>query len=113
MSPNSARLLVLVSSGLMFAAIGLRRDRIDDVFKYAWAAGVITLGLSVLADTVPEVAGPAAVLVLMAVYWRNRGVIGAGTPIGALAKQQAAGASSTSTSSSSSSTTAPQPGHPA
>ena len=94
--------MVLLTAGLMFAAIGIRRDRIADPFKYAWAAGVVTLGLSVLADLAPEVAGPAAILVLMAVYWRNRGVIGAATPIG---KASSSSASASSASSSSSTAT--------
>jgi hypothetical protein len=60
----------------MFAAIGLRRSQISDPFRYAWAAGVITLFLSVLADIAPEVAGPSALLVLIAVYWGHRGLLG-------------------------------------
>lgn len=73
MSDRSAKTIVLVAGGLMFAAIGLKRDQIQDPFRYAWAAGLITLFLSLLADVSPEVAGPAAVLVLIAVYWRNLG----------------------------------------
>ena len=64
----------------MFAAIGIKRGQIQDPYKFAWAAGVITLGLSVLADVAPEIAGPFAILVLMAVYWKNRGVIGSVLP---------------------------------
>ena len=80
MSPQSAKTIVLLAGGLMFAAIGIRRSAIGDPFRYAWAAGVITLGLSVLADVAPEIAGPFALLVLMAVYWRNRGVVGSVLP---------------------------------
>lgn len=86
MSATTSRTLVLVAGGLMFAAIGLRRDRIADPFKFAWAAGVVTLFLSVLADVAPEIAGPFALLVLMAVYWRNRGLIGASTPLGSASR---------------------------
>jgi hypothetical protein len=75
-NPNTARTLVLVSGGLMFAAIGIRRSQISDPFRYAWAAGVITLFLSLLADIAPEVAGPSALLVLLAVYWSHRGTLG-------------------------------------
>lgn len=67
---------MLLVGGFMFAAIGIRRDQIQDPYRFAWAAGVITLGLSVLADIAPEVAGPFAILLLMAVYWKNRGVLG-------------------------------------
>lgn len=80
MSPQSAKTMVLLAGGLMFATIGIRRGQIQDPFKFAWAAGVITLFLSVLADVAPEVAGPFAILVLMAVYWRNRGVVGSVLP---------------------------------
>jgi hypothetical protein len=79
-SASSARTIVLLAGGLMFAAVYLRRDRIPDPFRFAWAAGVITLFLSVLADTVPEIAGPFAILVVMAVYWRNRAVLGTLNP---------------------------------
>lgn len=78
MTPNSAKTTVLLAGGLMFAAIGFRRSQIDDPFRFAWAAGVITLGLSVLADVAPEIAGPFALLVLLAVYWRNRDVLHSG-----------------------------------
>ena len=80
MSPSSAKTMVLLAGGLMFAAIGLRRSSIPDPYRYAWAAGVITLFLSVLADVAPEIAGPFAILVLMAVYWRNRAAIGTLNP---------------------------------
>lgn len=76
MSERTAKVIILLAAGLMFAAIGIKRDSIEDPFRFAWAAGVITVGLSALSDISPEVAGPAALLVLIAVYWRNKGVIG-------------------------------------
>jgi hypothetical protein len=75
-SNNTARALVLIVGVFMFAAIGIKRDTIPDPFRFAWAAGVILLGLSLLADISPQVAGPLAILVLIAVYWRNRGTLG-------------------------------------
>jgi hypothetical protein len=104
-SPQSAKTMVLVCGALMFAAVALRRQTIQDPFRFAWAAGVITLGLSVLADIAPEIAGPFALLVLMAVYWKNRAVLGSLNP----AKTTAAPASGTSTALSS----AVSPGLPA
>lgn len=80
MSPNTAKSVVLLTGALMFAAIGIRRGQISDPFRFAWAAGVITIGLSLLADIAPQVAGPFAILLLLAVYWRNRGVIGSVIP---------------------------------
>lgn len=82
MSPATAKTIVLVSGGLMFAMIGIKRSQISDPFKFAWAAGVITLGLSVLADVAPEIAGPFAILTLMAVYWKNKGALGSVLPSG-------------------------------
>lgn len=82
MSTRTAQVTVLLAAGLMFAAIGIKKATISDPLRYAWAAGAITLFLSLLSDISPEVAGPAAVLVLMAVYWRNRGLIGSSTPLG-------------------------------
>ncbi len=82
MGDTASKSLVLVAGGLMFAAIGIKKDSIPDPLRYAWAAGAILLFLSLLSDISPQVAGPAAVLVLMAVYWRNRGVIGGATPLG-------------------------------
>jgi len=93
-SDTAAKSVVLVAGGLMFAAIAIRRSTIPDPMRFAWAAGAILLFLSLLSDISPQVAGPAAILVLMAVYWRNRGVIGGATPLGG---------SSTPASSSSSS----------
>lgn len=80
MSPSSAKTVVLTAGGLMFAAVALKRSTIPDPFRYAWAAGVITLGLSVLADLAPEIAGPFAILVVMAVYWKNRSTLGSLVP---------------------------------
>jgi hypothetical protein len=80
MTPATAKTIVLVSGGLMFAMIGIKRDTISDPFKFVWAAAVITLGLSVLADVAPEIAGPFAILTLMAVYWRNKGALGSVLP---------------------------------
>lgn len=80
MTPQSAKTIVLVAGGLLFAAIGLRRSQIRDPFRFAWAAGLLTIGLSATADIAPEIAGPFALLVLIAVYWRNRGVIAVTLP---------------------------------
>lgn len=52
---------------------GLREGQ---TYKSLWAIGLLTLGLAVLADFVPQVAGPFAMLVLVAMIVRNRGEIG-------------------------------------
>ena len=76
MSEKTAKTVVLLTGAFMFAAIAIKRDTIPDPFRFAWASGVITLGLSVLADLAPEIAGPFALLVLIFVYQRNKGVLG-------------------------------------
>jgi len=95
-SKSSANTIVLLVGGLMFAFIFLKPDKFKDQFKAAWGAGVITLGLSVVADLAPEIAGPFAILLLMAVYWKNRGALGGvfggtGLPSGVTSTGSAAG----------------------
>ena len=60
MTTSTAQTVVLVSGGLMLAYAVQRKSA-----KKAYAAGVITLGLTFLADVAPEVAGPFAALVVM------------------------------------------------
>ena len=92
MSSSSAKTLVLVTAGLLFAAIAVKRNSIADPYRYAWAAGVITIFLSILADIAPEIAGPFAVLLLFAVYVKNRKVLGPLVPT--IANTKAASTSS-------------------
>lgn len=76
MSKSSASTIVLLVGGLLFAIVFLKPDKFKDQYKAAWGAGVITVGLSVVADLAPEIAGWFAILLLMAVYWKNQGVLG-------------------------------------
>lgn len=48
----------------------------ERTFKSLWAIGLVTLGLAIFADFVPDVAGPFALLVLIAMAVRNTGVLG-------------------------------------
>ncbi len=48
----------------------------DATVKSLWAIGVVTLGLSMVADFAPQVAGPFAVLMLAALAARSRGELG-------------------------------------
>ncbi len=99
MSKTGANTIVLLAGGLMFAIVFLKPDKFQDQFKAAWAAGVITVGLSVVADLAPEIAGPFAILLLMAVYWKNKGALGGvigssggtGLPAGVTSTGSAAG----------------------
>lgn len=61
--------MVLVSAFLL-AAIALYRDRgskgtTQDTFRALWGVGVVSLALSLLADFVPQVAGPFAALAVL------------------------------------------------
>ena len=80
MSEKSAKMLVLLTGAFLFSAIFIKRP--PNTYRYTWGAGIITLGLSVVADFAPEVAGPFALLVLVAVYAKNRGVLGSVLPSG-------------------------------
>lgn len=60
MTSSSAQTVVLVSGGLMLAYAVQKKST-----RKAYAAGVITLGLTFLADVAPEIAGPFAILVVL------------------------------------------------
>lgn len=81
MSPATAKTTVLVTFALMLAFIALEKTG-QPKYKRAWAAGIIALALSFLADIAPEVAGPLALLTLMAVAVKYRGELsGILTPV--------------------------------
>jgi hypothetical protein len=72
--------MVLVAGGLeagfvLAQAKRTKRDR-ETVARSLYAIGLLTLALSIFADFVPEVAGPFALLVLVALAARSRGALG-------------------------------------
>jgi hypothetical protein len=78
-SEKSAKTLVLVAAGLLaFYALQLRQrlgvaaqaGSAESKARYLVQVALLTLGLTVLADISPEVAGPFAVLVVVFVYGR-------------------------------------------
>lgn len=75
MSPRSAGTVVLLAGALM-AAYVLLSVPTGKKYKALWGVGVLTLGLSLLADFAPELAAPVAVLVIVGAYMRHRGVLG-------------------------------------
>lgn len=101
MTPATAARLVLVST-LGMAAITLAASRgrpHERTFRALWAIGVLSLGLGIAADVVPQVAGPFALLVLVAFAARNAGTLGAVLPGGtATAGPPRAGAGARATS---------------
>lgn len=71
MNPSKvqARKMVLVGAFLL-AAIAIYRDRRDgaeasDTFRALWGVGVVSLVLSLVADFVPQIAGPFAALTVL------------------------------------------------
>jgi hypothetical protein len=72
--------MVFVCGGLEAAVVLAQakqtgRDE-GTVVRQVWAIGALTLGLAIFADFVPEVAGPFALLVLVALAARSRGELG-------------------------------------
>ena len=58
-------------------AVYVMRERPEGQrYKALWAVGVMTLGLSILADFAPELAGPFAILVMIGAYMRHKGTLG-------------------------------------
>lgn len=79
MSKGAASILVLVSGGVLVSLALLSGDSLasGSAYKKIWAAGLLTLGLGVAADLVPEIVGPFAVLIIIASVVKNPGKIGA------------------------------------
>lgn len=90
MSKGGAQTIVMVMFGLL-AAVALLKPE-GSRYKQVWAAAAWSTALAVFADFVPELVGPFAVLVVIAVAVQNPGVLG-----GVLSGQAAAAAPSSST----------------
>lgn len=80
MDSTTASRMVLVSGGLMMTYVLIEAAKqhkaSEDTFRSLWAVGALTVGLSIFADFVPKIAGPAALLVLVAMVARNTGALG-------------------------------------
>ena len=70
----------MLACGLVEAGYVLLRARHPlpqgRTWRSLWAIGLVTLGLAFFADFVPQVAGPFAVLVLIAMAVRSKGELG-------------------------------------
>lgn len=96
MNPAQAARVVIVC-GMLEAFFVLAQSRQqsrtrEQTIKSLWAIGVITLGLSAAADFVPQVAGPFALLILVALAARSRGELGAALGVGGAAAPSTGGA---------------------
>lgn len=85
MSSEQAGRLVLIA-GAAEAAIVLAAMRGEDDkerrLRALWAVGVLTLGLAIAADFVPQLAAPFAILVAVAMATRYPGELGKALGIG-------------------------------
>lgn len=70
MTSGTASTIVLASGGLMLAYAVQKKSA-----RKAYAAGVVTLGLTFLADVAPEIAGPFALLIVLYLATRE-GIFG-------------------------------------
>lgn len=80
MNPQqSARTVVVCAMLELFFVLAQARQNNrtrEQTVKSLWAIGVLALGLSMASDFVPQVAGPFAILVLVALAARSRGELG-------------------------------------
>lgn len=77
MDKETASKIVLVSGGIMAVWVLVSAPKgSTKTYKRLWGIGALTLGLSIMADFLPEIAGPFALLVLAAGTVKNQGKIG-------------------------------------
>lgn len=80
MTPSGAHKAVVISGGLLasYTFVSAREEGLstEQTFKRLWGIGVITLGLAIAADFVPEIAAPFAILILIAMVAKNQGALG-------------------------------------
>jgi hypothetical protein len=65
-NPATARRIVLLSLGTMFAVTTVKHaqgQQTGSTYRRLWATGVLALLLSAMADFAPDVAGPLALLI--------------------------------------------------
>lgn len=78
MSPGAANTTVFVAGGTLvgLALLNSKGPTDSSTYKRIWAAGLLTVGLGVAADFVPQIVGPFAVLVVIAAVLKSPNVIG-------------------------------------
>ncbi len=78
MNPSGAKTIVFISGGTLVALALIKSKSAADVstYKAIWAAGLLTTGLSIFADFVPELVGPFAVLIIIAAVVASPGTLG-------------------------------------
>lgn len=78
MGRSNAHTIVIVTSALMVGYVLMQSNRVgaERTYKGLWAVGLLSLGLSFLADVAPQLAGPFALLVLIGAYMKHPGIFG-------------------------------------
>lgn len=88
MQTSTARQLVLVamllSGGVILYDILKHKDSLgaDQSFRAVWSLALLFLLLAILADVTPELAGPFAVLVTLAILIGRQGALGSIVAVG-------------------------------
>lgn len=88
MNPSQARQLTLVSlvitGGVVLYDLTKNREQLgsDQSFRAVWSLGLLALLMSVLADLMPQLAGPFAGLVALSVIIGRKGVLGSIVKVG-------------------------------
>jgi hypothetical protein len=95
LSPQqSSRIVVicaLIETIFVLTHAHLSSQSTEKTIKSLWAIGALAFGLAIFSDFLPQVAGPFALLVLVALAARQRGEIG--TVLGTATSSSAAGSS--------------------
>lgn len=75
MTANTSQKVVVVAGAVELAYVFADRNRAggDATYRRAWGVGILTVALAAFADVVPEVAGPFALLVAVALLAREQG----------------------------------------
>lgn len=77
MSKGGATAIVFVTGGLLVTLALLQKGSLSsgDTYKRIWGAGLLTAGLSILVDFVPELVGPFAILIVIAAVAKSPGAL--------------------------------------
>jgi hypothetical protein len=78
MGKGTASALTFATGGILVSIALLRKNSASSgqTYRRIWAAGLLTAGLSVFADFVPELVGPFALLIIIAAVASDKGALG-------------------------------------
>lgn len=76
MTGGNSHTIVFISAGVTAATVYSAAQSEEERFRALWAIGLLAVALAALSDTIPQVAGPFAVLVAVAAVARHPGALG-------------------------------------